>query len=216
MKAYITDMCTVPVLLAREEEASFSKTLLKGIERFKKAAGAAQGGVLSGRDAFELWDTYGFPQDLTEVLHLLHLPIVCLLAQQVASYCAHAETCRPAPHKSIDRLTLCMQLMAEERGLKIESGGFEACMEEQRQRSRAAGKTGGGPALKFEAEATAHLQRSGVSVTNDSPKCAWASPSSLLDQHTKLRWRVTNASPNRGKCLGSMQAYFRGSEAEEV
>ena len=51
----------------REEETSFSRTLVKGIERFKKAAAAAEGGVLSGRDAFELWDTYGFPPDLTQV-----------------------------------------------------------------------------------------------------------------------------------------------------
>lgn len=51
----------------REEEASFSRTLQKGIERFKKAAGGAAGKVFSGRDAFELYDTYGFPMDLTEV-----------------------------------------------------------------------------------------------------------------------------------------------------
>ena len=52
---------------AQEEEASFSRTLVKGIERFKKsAAGAADGGVLSGGDAFLLWDTYGFPLDLTQ------------------------------------------------------------------------------------------------------------------------------------------------------
>ena len=51
----------------REEEASFSRTLQKGIERFKKSAGGAAGKVFSGRDAFELYDTYGFPMDLTEV-----------------------------------------------------------------------------------------------------------------------------------------------------
>ncbi len=60
--------------------------------------------------------------------------------------------------------------MAEEMGLKLDREGFEACMEEQRQRSRAAGKTGSGPTLKFEAEATAHLANSGVPVTDDSPK----------------------------------------------
>ncbi|CAL8468182.1 g7721 [Coccomyxa elongata] len=111
----------------REEEASFSRTLQKGIERFKKAADGTAAKVFSGRDAFELYDTYGFPMDLTE-------------------------------------------LMAEEMGLKLDREGFEACMEEQRQRSRAAGKAGGGPTLKFEAEATAHLANSGVPVTDDSPK----------------------------------------------
>ncbi|XP_044490104.1 alanine--tRNA ligase-like [Mangifera indica] len=50
------------------EEASFSKTLLKGIEKFKKAAQDVQGKVLSGQDAFILWDTYGFPLDLTQLM----------------------------------------------------------------------------------------------------------------------------------------------------
>lgn len=52
----------------REEEASFSRTLLKGIERFKKAAAAAQGGKLDGQEAFVLWDTFGFPVDLTQLM----------------------------------------------------------------------------------------------------------------------------------------------------
>lgn len=51
-----------------EEEASFGKTLLKGIEKFKKAAQEVQGKILSGQDAFVLWDTYGFPLDLTQLM----------------------------------------------------------------------------------------------------------------------------------------------------
>ncbi len=51
----------------REEEVSFSRTLVKGLELFKKAAAAAKGGQLAGRDAFLLWDTFGFPLDLTQV-----------------------------------------------------------------------------------------------------------------------------------------------------
>ncbi|EXC33093.1 Alanine--tRNA ligase [Morus notabilis] len=51
-----------------EEEASFGKTLLKGIEKFKKAAQDVEGKVLSGQDAFVLWDTYGFPLDLTQLM----------------------------------------------------------------------------------------------------------------------------------------------------
>ncbi|GMY18046.1 alanine--tRNA ligase [Fagus crenata] len=51
-----------------DEEASFGKTLLKGIEKFKKAAQEVQGKILSGQDAFVLWDTYGFPLDLTQLM----------------------------------------------------------------------------------------------------------------------------------------------------
>ncbi|KAK9683990.1 hypothetical protein RND81_10G179400 [Saponaria officinalis] len=50
------------------EEASFGKTLLKGIEKFKKAAQEVKGKTLSGQDAFVLWDTYGFPLDLTQLM----------------------------------------------------------------------------------------------------------------------------------------------------
>lgn len=51
-----------------EEEASFGRTLLKGIEKFKRAAGDVSNGTLSGQDAFILWDTYGFPMDLTQLM----------------------------------------------------------------------------------------------------------------------------------------------------
>ncbi|CAA0827975.1 Alanine--tRNA ligase [Striga hermonthica] len=46
-----------------DEETSFGRTLTKGIEKFKKAAQEVQ-----GRDAFDLWDTYGFPLDLTQLM----------------------------------------------------------------------------------------------------------------------------------------------------
>ncbi|CAA6670626.1 unnamed protein product [Spirodela intermedia] len=51
-----------------EEEASFGRTILKGIDKFKKAAQEVQGKKLSGQDAFVLWDTYGFPIDLTQLM----------------------------------------------------------------------------------------------------------------------------------------------------
>ncbi|KAK1366223.1 hypothetical protein POM88_041784 [Heracleum sosnowskyi] len=46
------------------EEKSFGRTLVNGIEKFKKAARDVKE-KLSGQDAFLLWDTYGFPLDLT-------------------------------------------------------------------------------------------------------------------------------------------------------
>lgn len=51
-----------------EEEESFGKTLVKGIERFKKAASEVTTGGISGHDAFVLWDTFGFPIDLTQLM----------------------------------------------------------------------------------------------------------------------------------------------------
>ncbi|XP_042468091.1 alanine--tRNA ligase-like [Zingiber officinale] len=51
-----------------EEEASFGRTIVKGIEKFKKAAQDVQGTTISGQEAFILWDTYGFPIDLTQLM----------------------------------------------------------------------------------------------------------------------------------------------------
>ena len=50
----------------KEEERSFLKTLEKGILRFESLIVVE--GVISGKDAFELYDTYGFPIDLTALL----------------------------------------------------------------------------------------------------------------------------------------------------
>jgi len=51
-----------------EEETAFSRTLIKGLERFHKMAAASSGGKISGPDAFTLWDTFGFPVDLTQLM----------------------------------------------------------------------------------------------------------------------------------------------------
>ncbi len=80
------------------EEASFATTLDRGIEMFNAAAKRAKKTIektISGEDSFRLYDTYGFPLDLT-------------------------------------------QLMAEERGLKVDTAKFDELMDQQRQRARAA------------------------------------------------------------------------------
>jgi len=82
------------------EEASFGRTLDRGLDIFAKAAERAEESAdrtVSGEDAFALYDTYGFPVDLT-------------------------------------------QLMARERGLKVDTDTFESLMDEQRARARAAQK----------------------------------------------------------------------------
>ncbi len=84
----------------RREEESFNKTLDRGIQLFGEEATRLEGAKetqLSGAFAFQLYDTSGFPLDLTE-------------------------------------------LMARERGLSIDTDGFEALMDAQRNRARAAQK----------------------------------------------------------------------------
>jgi alanyl-tRNA synthetase len=75
----------------REEESAFLRTLDAGIHRFN--ALSVNNGVISGRDAFELYDTYGFPFDLT-------------------------------------------QLMAAERGHRVDIPGFDKALADQKARSR--------------------------------------------------------------------------------
>ncbi len=86
----------VEEVLKREEEM-FNRTLDKGIEVFTDLITAEKQQQLSGASAFKLYDTYGFPLDLTE-------------------------------------------LMARERGLTVDTAGFEVEMEKQRALARAAQK----------------------------------------------------------------------------
>lgn len=56
-----------------EEETSFAKTLDRGetlFEKYLKAASAGEGAstVMSGSDVWRLYDTYGFPIDLTRLM----------------------------------------------------------------------------------------------------------------------------------------------------
>ncbi|MBO9591579.1 MAG: alanine--tRNA ligase [Niabella sp.] len=58
----------------KEEEDSFLRTLEKGLKRMDelidpiRGKSAPSAGIISGKDAFELYDTYGFPIDLTRLI----------------------------------------------------------------------------------------------------------------------------------------------------
>ncbi|HXB08346.1 MAG TPA: alanine--tRNA ligase [Puia sp.] len=84
--------------VVKEEEEAFLRTLEKGLKKMedivrgRRKAGSA---VIDGSAAFELYDTYGFPEDLTA-------------------------------------------LIGRENGLEVDKKGFEAEMQQQKARSRAA------------------------------------------------------------------------------
>ncbi len=52
----------------REEENSFLRTLDQGLQLLENVIKATEGKVVSGQKAFELYDTFGFPIDLTALI----------------------------------------------------------------------------------------------------------------------------------------------------
>ncbi|TJY37118.1 alanine--tRNA ligase [Pontimicrobium aquaticum] len=79
----------------KEEEASFLRTLDQGLVLLNGIVEQTKGDTVSGEKAFELYDTYGFPIDLTA-------------------------------------------LILSEKGLKLDEEGFNAELQKQKNRSRAA------------------------------------------------------------------------------
>lgn len=119
------------VEILNEEEASFARTLARGEALFSKYADAAASekrNVLSGKDVWRLYDTYGFPVDLT-------------------------------------------QIMAEERGLKIDEVAFEKARLESLEASKAGGKDKGGVSVKLDVHDLGALEANAdVPKTDDSSK----------------------------------------------
>ena len=57
------------IKVVREEEEAFLRTLEKGLKRIADILNeSAASGSISGKEAFELYDTYGFPLDLTSLI----------------------------------------------------------------------------------------------------------------------------------------------------
>ncbi|MDD4797576.1 MAG: alanine--tRNA ligase, partial [Eubacteriales bacterium] len=50
------------------EEKRFQRTLQQGLKEFEKVRAALQGSVIAGAQAFRLYDTYGFPIEMTQEL----------------------------------------------------------------------------------------------------------------------------------------------------
>ncbi|MBR0148876.1 MAG: alanine--tRNA ligase [Lachnospiraceae bacterium] len=84
-----------------KEEEQFNKTIDSGLSilaEYEEKLKSENSEVLSGEDAFRLYDTFGFPIDLTKEI-------------------------------------------LEEKGLKVDEEGFKKCMQEQKEKARAARKT---------------------------------------------------------------------------
>ena len=59
---------TLVMNVIREEETSFLKTLDQGLQLLEKVIAESNGNIIDGQKAFELYDTFGFPIDLTALI----------------------------------------------------------------------------------------------------------------------------------------------------
>ena len=135
----------------KEEEESFIRTIDRGITLFEQAASRATNKTISADDAFTLYDTFGFPLDLT-------------------------------------------QLMAEERGMAVDTAGFDKLMNEARERSRAS--SAGGDA---KAQLTEIIQRDALPDTQfvgyDSLDWSGQTAVRVYDLGGDVQALVTDATP---------------------
>ncbi len=95
----------------KQEEERFAETLEQGMRLLDEAIANLPGKTIPGETLFKLYDTFGFPVDLTADI-------------------------------------------ARERGLSIDETGFEAEMEKQRERARAASKFGADYSHEIETDAS--------------------------------------------------------------
>jgi len=124
--------------IIKEEEDTFNRTLENGLKEFeKRTKGLPAGGTVSGDDAAMLYDTFGFPLDLT-------------------------------------------QLMARERGLVVDTVGYEAKMNQLREIARNSGKTAESKLVLGPPELEA-LAKDKVPPTDDLDKFDWVTIGSGRD-----------------------------------
>lgn len=64
----LVEQKTLIIQVIKEEEESFLRTLEKGITKFEDYIQQAKSKTIDGKFAFELYDTFGFPIDLTQLM----------------------------------------------------------------------------------------------------------------------------------------------------
>jgi alanyl-tRNA synthetase len=129
----------------KQEEERFGETIENGMKMLEQAL-AGGGKVLDGATAFTLYDTFGFPFDLT------------------------ADVCR-------------------ERGVTVDEAGFDAAMDAQRERARAASQ------FKAGREARIHRHAYGIPRLRDAVD-GRARHGAVQGRHRRCRrsWPATAAS----------------------
>jgi alanyl-tRNA synthetase len=108
------------VQVLKAEEERFAETLENGMKVLETAL-SRKDRTLEGETVFQLYDTYGFPMDLTADI-------------------------------------------ARERGVTVDHAGFDAAMERQRERARAASRFSAGAAVQYSGGATEFLGYDTLSV----------------------------------------------------
>ncbi|HSU28342.1 MAG TPA: alanine--tRNA ligase [Chitinophagaceae bacterium] len=64
----LNKQCDFVIKVVKEEEDAFLRTLDKGLKKIDDIIKAGKSKKISGKDSFELYDTYGFPLDLTKLI----------------------------------------------------------------------------------------------------------------------------------------------------
>ena len=107
------------------EEEQFARTLEQGLKILEQDMAVLEGKVIAGETVFRLYDTYGFPVDLTADI-------------------------------------------AREHGLTVDEAGFEACMQQQKDKSRAAQQFSSKALLREGLDVTVETTFTGYELLNDN------------------------------------------------
>jgi alanyl-tRNA synthetase len=164
------------------EEERFYQTLDKGLDLLMTEAKRAKGKTISGEVAFKLYDTFGFPLDVT-------------------------------------------QIIASEQDLKVDVDGFNALMDEQRERARASWKGSGEEAVEgvYKELASHGVESAFVGFVKDSEE---SSVVAILAKGERVKKAmqgdevefVTNSTPFYGESGGQVGdtgvAVAEGTELE--
>lgn len=150
--------------LIKDEEVSFGRTLDRGIELFEDAAGTAvakagfvseTGGPAIARPRIQApYDKIGGPSN----------PALSSTTPMISAQDAFKL------HDTYGFPIDLTRIMAEERGMSVDTAGYEKLMEEAREKARAGGKGEASTLTTLPPSALEQLRERGIAPTDDSEK----------------------------------------------